>query len=84
MKALLIKDELHWHKDWSSQLGTLLDTRDSSNNLLIFAENCSEEDILKIIGKGQRDSYQIIDLEEAAEENCDFMADSGTCYRKLR
>lgn len=83
MKALLIKDELHWHQGWSSKLGTMLDTKDSSNNLLIFAENCSEENILKILGEAPRDIYQIVDLEDAPEEDCDFMADSGACYRKL-
>ena len=49
MKALLVKDELKWHRDWSSELGRRLETRDSSNNLLIFGENCTEEEILKII-----------------------------------
>ena len=83
MKALLVKDELHWHTDWSSMLGTMLETKDSSNNLLIFTKNCSEEDILKIIGRAPGEIYRILDLEEATEENCDFMADSGTCYRKL-
>ncbi len=83
MKALLIKDELYWLNEWSSKLGTMLDTKDSSNNLLIFAENCLEEDILKVIGKVPQNIYQIIDLEEAPEEDCDFMADSGTCYRTL-
>lgn len=83
MKALLVKDELQWHRDWSSRLGTMLDTKDSSNNLLIFAQSCAEEDILKIIAKAPREIYQILDLEEASEEECDFMADSGTCYRKL-
>lgn len=83
MKALLVKDELHWHKDWSSRLGTMLETKDSSNNLLIFGKNCSEEEIRKIIGQAPGEIYQILDLEVAAEEDCDFMADSGTCYRKL-
>lgn len=83
MKALLITDELRWHKDWSSSLGTRLDTRDSSNNLLIFAQNCTEEDILKVIAKAPREIYRIFDLEEAPEEDCEFMADSGACYRKL-
>jgi len=42
MKALLIKDEVLWHKGWSTRLGAMLDTRDSSNNLLIFAEKWRE------------------------------------------
>lgn len=83
MKALLITDELLWHRDWSSRLGTKLATRDSSNNLLVFAQSCTEEDILKVIGKAPREIYRILDLEEAPEEDCDFMGDSGACYRKL-
>ena len=83
MKALLITDELRWHKDWSSRLGTHLQTKDSSNNLLIFGSNCSEEDILKVIAKAPREIYRILDLEEAPEEDCDFLGDSGACYRKL-
>ncbi|MHB1397451.1 MAG: hypothetical protein ACYDAI_03770 [Trichloromonadaceae bacterium] len=61
----------------------MLETRDSSNNLLIFEKHCSEEDIRNIIGRAPGEVYQILDLEKAAEENCDIMADSGTCYRKL-
>jgi len=83
MKALLITDELRWHRDWSSRLGAKLATRDSSNNLLIFAQTCTEEDILRVIGKAPREIYRILDLEEAPEEDCDIMGDSGACYRKL-
>lgn len=83
MKAILITDELRWHRDWSSRLGTRLDTKDSSNNLLIFEKNCTEEDILRIIARAPRDIYRILDLEEAAEEDCDVMGDSGACYRNL-
>ncbi|OHB33935.1 MAG: hypothetical protein A2X84_05795 [Desulfuromonadaceae bacterium GWC2_58_13] len=84
MKALLIKDEVLWNEESSSKLGTALDIKDSSNNLLIFSDALSEADILKVIDKTPRESYQLLDLEEAAEEDCDFMADSGLCYRKLQ
>jgi len=83
MKALLIKDKILWDEEISSRLGMTLDITDSSNNLLIFAENLSEGDILKVIDKNPHDSYQLLDVEEAPEEDCDFMADSGICYRKL-
>jgi hypothetical protein len=83
MKALLIKDEVLWNEESSSKLGTMLDIKDSSNNLLIFSETLSEADILKVIEASPRESYQLFDLEEAPEEDCDFMADSGICYRKL-
>ena len=83
MKGLLIKDEIRWHDHWSSELGKQLETRDSSNNLIIFAEKHGNEDILAIIAEAPEESYQILDLEQASEEECDFMADSGLCYRQL-
>lgn len=83
MKALLIKDELHWRDHWSVELGKHLETRDSSNNLLIFTRGCDEKEIMSILADAPKGLYQIIDLEEAPEEDCDFMADSGVCYRKL-
>lgn len=82
MKALLITDELRWHRDWSSRLGTMLEIRDSSNNLFVFDETCSEVDILTAIGEASGDMCQIIELEAASEEDCDFMTDSGACYRE--
>lgn len=84
MKALLITDELHWHRDWSSKLGTMLDIKDSSNNLLVFSEGCSENEIRQTISEAPGEIYQIMELEDATEEDCDFMADSGTCYRRLQ
>jgi len=83
MKGLLIKDEILWHDRWSSELGSHLRTRDSSNNLIIFDAKYSKEDILSLIGDAPEDIYQIIELEQAPEEDCDFMADSGLCYRRL-
>lgn len=83
MKGLLIKDEVRWHARWSSELGMHLETRDSSNNLLIFDEKYDEEDILALIGEAPEDTYQILDLDQATEEDCDFLADSGICYRRL-
>lgn len=83
MKGLWIKDELHWHDHWSAELGKHLKTRDSSYNLIIFDEQYGKEDIMAIIGEAPEGAYQIVDLEPASEEECDFMADSGLCYRRL-
>ena len=83
MKALIIKNELLWNPELSRKLGEKFAISDSSNNLLIFADNRRERDIQKVIGQASKDSYQIVDLVESVDEECDFMADSGTCYRKL-
>ncbi|PLX85191.1 MAG: hypothetical protein C0617_05770 [Desulfuromonas sp.] len=83
MKGLLIEDEFHWHDRWSSELGQRLSITDSSNNLFIFDEACTREEILSVIRDVPRDLYRIFDLQETSEEYCDFMADSGTCYRKI-
>lgn len=83
MKALLIKDELAWHDSSSVALGAHLNISDSSNNLLIFDETNSERDILSLIGDVSEDAYQLLDLEEVPEDECEFMADSGVCYRRI-
>lgn len=83
MKALLITNELHWSHRWSSELGAHLNMRDSSNTMLIFEDGCKEQDILALIADAPKNLYRIVDLEQAAEEDFEFMADSGTCYRQL-
>lgn len=83
MRALWIKDELHWHDRWSSTLGASLETRDSSNNLLIFDEKHSREEILAFLAEAPREYYEILELTPATEEDFDFLADSGNCYRRL-
>jgi len=82
MKGLLIEDEIRWRDSWSSQLGTHLETRDSSNNLIIFDDKHGKDDILSLIAEAPEEIYRILDLEKAEEEDCDFMADSGVCYRR--
>ena len=82
MKALLIKDELVWGRR-STDLGANFTFNDSSNNMLIFAKNTPEKDIRKIIGKAPHSAYQLLDLEEVSEAECEFMADSDTCYRQI-
>ncbi len=84
MLGLLIKDEILWHDRWSSELGTHLKTKDSTFNIIIFDPRYCKEDILALIGDAPEDIYQIYDLEEEVpEEGCDFLADSGICYRRL-
>ena len=84
MKALLIKNELVWRDSSSVALGAQLDIMDSSDNLLIFKEGNTEQDILNIISDEPKNAYQLLDLETVPETECEFMADSGTCYRQIK
>lgn len=83
MKGLLIQDEIRWHETWSAEIGRRLRVKDSSNNLFIFDEGTSREEILKVLGDAPEACYQLFELEAAPEEDCDFMGDSGACYRKI-
>ena len=83
MKALLIKDELVWHDSTSVALGAHLDISDSSNNLLIFGEGNNERDIMNLIGDVSDEAYQLLEVEQVPEDECEFMADSGICYRRI-
>lgn len=82
MKALIVKDELNWRDHWSVELGKNLEISDSTNNVLVFKDKYSEKDIRDIVSDAPDELFEIVDLEEASKESCDFMADSGTCYRK--
>jgi hypothetical protein len=82
MKGLLIRDELRWHDHWSSEIGRRLAVRDSTKDLYIFDDRTSREDILTVLKEVPEDLYQLFDIEEAPEADCDYMADSGRCYRK--
>jgi hypothetical protein len=83
MKALLIEDELVWRDSSSVALGAQLDISDSSNNMLIFENNNTEQDILNLISDVSENAYRLLDLEKAPEEDCEFLADSGICYRQI-
>ena len=83
MTGLRINDSVRWHDSWSAEIGRRLQVLDSSNDLLIFDPRYGRDEILEIIKEAPTDLYQLIDLEEAPETDCDFMADSGRCYRKL-
>jgi len=82
MKALSVKDELNWRDRWSVELGKNLEISDSTNNVLVFKDKYSEKEIRDIVSDAPNELFEIVDLEEAPKESCDFMADSGTCYRK--
>jgi hypothetical protein len=83
MLGLKIKDEIRWHDRWSAEIGRKLEVFDSTNDMYIFDQRYSREDILKILGEVPEDLYQIFEVEGAPEENCDYMADSGRCYRRI-
>ena len=83
MKALQILDEIRWHDRWSSEIGKRLNVMDSTKDLYIFEEDLTREDILGILQGVPEDLFRLFDLEAAPEEDCDFMADSGTCYRRI-
>jgi len=84
MKALLIKNELVWRDSTSAALGAQLDIVDSSDNLLIFKEGNTEQDILNIINDEPKNAYQLLDLETVPETECEFQADSGICYSQIK
>ncbi len=83
MKGLLIKDKLRWHDQWSQEIGKRLMTKDSTFGMIIFDERHTKEDLLAVVGEAPKDLYQVFGLEEAPQNYCDFMGDSGQCYKKL-
>ncbi len=83
MKGLLITDKLHWHDAWSVRMGQTLKIEDSSNNLFIFPENLPAQALKTTLADIPEERYRLMDLEPARDEDCDFMADSGRCYRKV-
>jgi hypothetical protein len=84
MKGLLIKDRIRWRDCWSAEIGSQLQVRDSTYDLLILEKHHSLQDLLKIIGEAPEGAYQILELEEVPEDRCEFVADSGICYRRKR
>jgi hypothetical protein len=83
MKGLLIKNRVSWRDCWSVEIGKKLRVMDSTYDLLIFDESHDTADILDIIGEAPAGCYQILELEAASQDLCDFVADSGKCYRRL-
>ncbi len=80
MLGLLIRDEIRWHDRWSSEIGKRLTVMDSTNNLYIFDEKHGREEILSLLKDAPEDIYQLFEVEEAPQDSCDYMADSGKCY----
>ena len=83
MLGLIIKDGIRWHDRWSAEIGRQLSVQDSTNDMYIFDNRHSREEILSIIKEAPEDLYQLIELKEAPEDSCDFMLDSGRCYNRL-
>ncbi|MDO3379648.1 hypothetical protein [Geoalkalibacter halelectricus] len=82
MKALLIKDSIRWRPAWSSEIGEKLEIKDSTHGLFIFDPKLSQDEILGMLEDIPADSYTLMELEEAPERDCEFIADSGLCYRR--
>lgn len=83
MLGLIIRDEVRWHDRWSTEIGKTLTIKDSSDNLYIFDEQHKREDVLAILQDAPQELYQLLEVENAPEEECDYLADSGQCYRRI-
>ena len=83
MQGLRILDEIRWHDHWSSEVGQKLEVKDSSNDLYVFDPRHSREDILSVLKDVPAELFQIFEVVEAPEEDCDYLADSGQCYKKI-
>ena len=82
MLGLKIRDEIRWHDRWSAEIGRQLQVKDSTNDLYIFDERHSRKDILSILKEAPDELYELFEVREAPEEDCDYMADSGRCYSR--
>jgi hypothetical protein len=83
MQVLMIQDELRWHDRWSSEIGRKLKVKDSTDQMFVFDEQHTREDILTVLSGVPAELYRLVDAEEAPEESCEILADSGKCYKKL-
>lgn len=82
MHALLIKNQKLWPDSKSSSLGRHLRIVDSTDNLLVFAPECSEQEILDLVNPVHQNAYQLLKLKQSADSQCEFLADSGLCYSR--
>jgi len=80
MYALLIREHTHWHDHWSVMIGEKLSVKDSSNDLFIFSPAHSAQEIKAVLEGVPQEFYRLFKVNEAPEEECDYRADSGTCY----
>lgn len=83
MIGLMIKNEVYWHSDWSSDIGRLLEIKDSTAGMFIFDPALSREQILENLKDIPDTMYSLLELEEVPETDCEFIADSGLCYRRV-
>ena len=44
--------------------------------------NGTAKDILSILKEAPDELYELFEVREAPEEDCDYMADSGRCYSR--
>jgi hypothetical protein len=84
MLGLLIKDRIRWQDSWQVEFGKRFKIKDSTNNLLIFDDECTREEIIAVIGKGSEDVYELFEVEAAPKDRCDYMADSGLCFNRKK
>ncbi len=82
MLGLKICDEVRWHDRWSSEIGRQLRVKDSTKDLYIFDEHHSREDVMSVLQEAPEGLYDLFEIREAPEENCDFLTDSGRCYSR--
>jgi hypothetical protein len=83
MQVLMIQDDLRWHERWSSEIGRRLKVKDSTHHMFVFDEQHTREDILTVLSGVPAELYRLVEVEDAREENCELLADSGKCYKKL-
>lgn len=80
MLGLRILDKVRWHDRWSSEVGRRLSVQDSTHDLFIFDPRHTREEILALLADAPADMYELFEVEDASQESCDFLADSGRCY----
>ncbi|WP_020674854.1 hypothetical protein [Geopsychrobacter electrodiphilus] len=82
MLGLLIKDKIRWQDKWSAEFGQRFGIHDSTDNLFIFEDGCTSEEIMAVIGKVPKGIYELFEVEASPKDQCDYMADSGQCFNR--
>jgi len=82
MLGLMIKDKIRWHDEWSSEFGRRFQIHDFTDNLIIFEEGHSRDDILEVIGNASEEIYEFVELEDAPPDSCDYMVASSRCFNR--
>lgn len=84
MLALHIKDKIRWQDRWSTEFGRKLRIQDSTDNLMIFGEECTRDEILAVLESVPESLYEILEVETASKGQCDYLADSGQCFDRKK